>query len=71
MLGLGTAYRNHTAVYHGTLLHTAVRTMVYHNSIKLTVTVKISATMDINLIGMHTSHAVWAKTISVICAVFH
>ena len=37
LLGLGTAYRNRTAVYRGTLLHTAVRTTVYRNSIKLTV----------------------------------
>ena len=57
-LGLGTANRNCTAVYRGTLLHTAVRTKVYHNSIKLTVIVKLSAGMGICLIDMPTSHVV-------------
>ena len=57
-LGLGTAYKNHTAVYHGTLLHTAVRTTVYRNSIKLTVIVNLSAEMGIHLIDMPTSNGV-------------
>ena len=57
-LELGTAYRNHTAVYRGTLLHTAVRTTVYRNSIKLTVIVNLSAAMGIHLIDMSTSHCV-------------
>ena len=57
-IGLGTAYRNRTAVYHGTLLHTAVRTTVYRNSIKLTVIVNLSAAIDIYLIYMPTSHSV-------------
>ena len=57
-LGLGTAYRNRTAVYRGTLLHTAVRTTVYRNSIKLTVIVNLSAPMGTHLIYMPTSHGV-------------
>ena len=57
-VGLGTAYRNRTAVYRGTLLHSAVRTMVYRNSIKLTVIVKLSAAMIIHLIDMPTPHGV-------------
>ena len=57
-LGLGTAYRNRTAVYRGTLLHTAVRTTVYRNPIKLTVIVNLSAAMGISLIDMSTSHDV-------------
>ena len=51
-LGLGTAYRNRTAVYSGTLLCTAVRTTVYRNSIKLTVIVNLSAAMGIHLIDI-------------------
>ena len=58
LLGLGTAYKNRTAVYRGTLLHTAVRTTVYRNSIKLTVIVNLSAAMGIHLIDMPTSHGV-------------
>ena len=58
ILGLGTAYRNRTAVYRGTLLHTAVRTTVYRNSIKLTVIVNLSTAMGIHLIDMPTSHGV-------------
>ena len=57
-VGLGTAYRNRTAVYRGTLLHTAVRTTVYRNSIKLTVIVNLSTAMGIHLIDMPTSHGV-------------
>ena len=57
-LGLGTAYRNRTAVYRGTLLRTAVCTTVYRNSIKLTVIVNLSAAMDIHSIDMATSHGV-------------
>ena len=57
-LGLGTAFRNRTAVYRGTLLHTAVRTTVYRNSIKLTVIMNLSAAMGIHLIDMPTSHGV-------------
>ena len=60
IVGLGTAYRNRTAVYRGTLLRTAVRTTVYRNSIKLTVIVNLSAAMGINLIDMPTSHGVLA-----------
>ena len=55
---LGTAYRNCTAVYRDTLLHTTVRTTVYRNSIKLTVIVNLSAAMGIHLIDMPTSHDV-------------
>ena len=51
IVGLGTAYRNRTAVYRGTLLRTAVRTTVYRNSIKLTVIVNLSAA--IRLIWPH------------------
>ena len=59
-LGLGTAYRNRTAVYHRTLLHTEVRTCttVYCNNIKLTVIVNLSAAMGIHLIDKPTSHGV-------------
>ena len=57
-IGLGTAYRNRTAVYRGTLLRTAVRTTVYCNSIKLTVIVNLSAAMGIHSIDMATSHGV-------------
>ena len=57
-LGLGTAYRNRTAVYHGTLLRTAVRTTVYRNNIKLTVIMNLSAAMGIHSIDMATSHGV-------------
>ena len=57
-LGLGTAYRNRTAVYRGTLLHTAVRTTVYRNSIKLTVIVNLLVAMGIHLIDMPTSDGV-------------
>ena len=57
-VGLGTAYRNRTAVYRGTLLHTAVRTTVYRNSIKLSIIMNLSATMGIHLIDMPTSHGV-------------
>ena len=57
-VGLGTAYRNRTAVYRGTLLHTAVRTTVYRNSIKLTVIVNQSAAMGIHLIDLPKSHGV-------------
>ena len=57
-LGLGTAYRNRTTVYRGTLLHTAVRTTVYHYNIKLTVIVNLSAAMGIHLIDMPISHGV-------------
>ena len=58
LLGLGTAYRNRTAVNRGTLLRTAVRTTVYRNSIKLTVIVNLSAAMGIHSIDMATSHGV-------------
>ena len=58
ILGLGTAYRNRTTVYRGTLLRTAVRTTVYRNSIKLTVIVNLSAAMGIHSIDMPTSHGV-------------
>ena len=57
-LGLGTADRNRTAVNCGTLLHTAVRTTVYRNSIKLTIIVNLSAAMGIHLIDMPTFHGV-------------
>ena len=46
------------AVYRGTLLHTAVRTTVYRNSIKLTLIVNLSAAMGIHLIDMPTYHGV-------------
>ena len=42
--------------YRGTLLRNAVRTTVYHNSIKLTVIVNLSAAMGIYSIDMATSH---------------
>ena len=58
LIGLGTAYRNRTMVYRGTLLHTAVRTTVYRNRIKLTGIVNLSAAMGIHLIDMPTSHGV-------------
>ena len=58
ILGLGTTYRNRTAVNRGTLLHTAVRTTVYRNSIKLAVIVNLSAAMGIHLIDMPTAHGV-------------
>ena len=44
--------------YHGTLLHTAVRTTVYRNSIKLTVIMNLSAAMGIHLTDLPTSHGV-------------
>ena len=58
ILGLGTAYRNRTAVYRGTLLRTAVRTTVYRNSIKLTVIVNLSTVKGIHSIDMATSYGV-------------
>ena len=45
-------------VYRGTQLHTAVRTTVYGNSIKLSVIVNLSAVMGTHLINMPTSHGV-------------
>ena len=58
LLGLGTAYRNRTTLYRGTLLHTVVRTTVNHNSIKLTVIVNLLAAMGMHLIDISTSHGV-------------
>ena len=57
-LGLGTAYRNGTAVYRCTLPRTAVRTTVYRNSNKLTVIVNLSAAVGIHSLDMATSHGV-------------
>ena len=57
MLDIRVGYRLQKP-YRGTLLHTAVRTTVYRNSIKLTVIVKLSAAMVIHLIDMPTSHGV-------------